>query len=100
MLFLGGLRDADELLAEFDAVGLGVEDILIAASSCDMSAILISGEAVDIVSRQCSKYMFRYPDLLYGSPRCKLLRYIVYAMSSNLCVCGRGVGDSTKVWDR
>jgi hypothetical protein len=25
------------LLAEFDAVGLGVEDILIAASSCDMS---------------------------------------------------------------
>lgn len=54
MLFLGGLRDADELLAEFDAVGLGVEDILIAASSCDMSAILISGEAVDIVSRKCS----------------------------------------------
>lgn len=49
MLFLGGLRDADELLAEFDAVGLGVEDILIIASSCDMSAILISGEAVDIV---------------------------------------------------
>ena len=28
------------LLAEFDAVGLGVEDILIAASSCDMSDIL------------------------------------------------------------
>jgi hypothetical protein len=27
------------LLAEFDAVGLGVEDILIAASSCDMSDI-------------------------------------------------------------
>lgn len=51
MLFLGGRRDADELLAEFDAVGLGVEDILIAASSCDKSAILISGEAVDIVSR-------------------------------------------------
>jgi hypothetical protein len=29
------------LLAEFDAVGLGVEDILIAASSCDMSDILL-----------------------------------------------------------
>jgi hypothetical protein len=28
------------LLAEFDAVGLGVEDILIAASSCDMSDML------------------------------------------------------------
>ncbi len=37
MLFRGGLRDADVLLAEFDAVGLGVEDILIAASSCDIS---------------------------------------------------------------
>jgi hypothetical protein len=42
VLFRGGLReaDADVLLAEFDAVGLGVEDILIAASSCDMSDIL------------------------------------------------------------
>jgi hypothetical protein len=29
------------LLAEFDAVGLGVEDILMAASSCDMSDILL-----------------------------------------------------------
>ncbi len=56
MLFLGGRRDADELLAEFDAVGLGVEDILIIASSCDMSAILTSGEAVDIVSRKCLSY--------------------------------------------
>jgi hypothetical protein len=28
------------LLAEFDAVGLGVEDILMAASSCDMSDML------------------------------------------------------------
>ena len=38
MLFRGGLRDADVLLAEFDAVGDGVEDILISASSseCDM----------------------------------------------------------------
>jgi hypothetical protein len=54
VLFLGGLRDAEELLAEFDAVGLGVEDILIFTSSCDMSAILISGEAVDIVSRNAS----------------------------------------------
>lgn len=40
MLFRGGLRDADVLLAEFDAVGEGVEDILIAASSCDMSDML------------------------------------------------------------
>lgn len=37
MLFRGGRRDADVLLAEFDAVGDGVEDILIAASSADMS---------------------------------------------------------------
>ena len=40
MLFLGGLRDAEVLLAEFDAVGDGVDDILMAASSCDMSDIL------------------------------------------------------------
>lgn len=39
MLLRGGRRDAEVLLAEFDAVGLGVEDILIAASSCDMSDI-------------------------------------------------------------
>lgn len=37
MLFRGGLRDADVLLAEFDAVGLGVEDILMAVSSAAMS---------------------------------------------------------------
>jgi hypothetical protein len=30
----------DVLLAEFDAVGLGVEDIFTAASSCDISDIL------------------------------------------------------------
>ena len=41
MLFRGGRRDAEVLLAEFDAVGLGVEDILMAASSCDMSDILL-----------------------------------------------------------
>lgn len=46
MLFRGGLRDAEVLLAEFDAVGLGVEDILIAASSCDMSDILASKTVV------------------------------------------------------
>lgn len=67
MLFLGGLLDADEVLAEFDAVGLGVEDILIATSSCDMSAILTSGEAVDIVSRKCSNYRSKYSDLVYSS---------------------------------
>jgi hypothetical protein len=37
VLFRGGRRDAEVLLAELDAVGLGVEDIFIAASSCDMS---------------------------------------------------------------
>lgn len=40
MLFRGGLRDAEVLLAEFDAVGEGVEDILIDASSCDISDML------------------------------------------------------------
>lgn len=49
MLFRGGLRDAEVLLAEFDAVGLGVEDILIAASSCDMSDILASKTFVEFV---------------------------------------------------
>lgn len=49
MLFRGGLRDAEVLLAEFDAVGLGVEDILIAASSCDMSDILASKTVVEFV---------------------------------------------------
>jgi hypothetical protein len=39
VLFRGGLRDADALLAEFDAVGDGDEDILIAGSSCDTSDI-------------------------------------------------------------
>jgi hypothetical protein len=43
VLFLGGLRDAEVLLAEFDAVGLGVEDILMAESSCDISDMLLSG---------------------------------------------------------
>lgn len=41
MLFLGGLRDADVLLAEFDAVGLGVDDIFMAASSCEISDMLL-----------------------------------------------------------
>lgn len=36
VLFLGGLRDAEVLLAALDAVGLGVEDILM-ASSWDIS---------------------------------------------------------------
>lgn len=49
MLFRGGLRDADVLLAEFDAVGDGVEDILISGSSSFMSDML-SFEGVDIVS--------------------------------------------------
>jgi len=40
VLLRGGLRDAELLLAEIDAVGDGVEDILMAASSCDMSDIL------------------------------------------------------------
>jgi hypothetical protein len=41
VLFRGGLRDADVVLAAFEAVGDGLEDILIAASS---------GEFADIVS--------------------------------------------------
>ena len=40
VLFRGGLRDAEVLLAEFDAVGDGVEDIFVAASSCDRSDML------------------------------------------------------------
>lgn len=39
MLFRGGLREAEVLLAELEAVGDGVDDILIAASSCEMSDI-------------------------------------------------------------
>jgi hypothetical protein len=49
VLFRGGLLDADEPLAEADAVGLGVDDILItdAASSCEISDmhLLSSGAA-------------------------------------------------------
>jgi hypothetical protein len=51
VLFLGGLRDADVLLAEFDAVGLGVDDILMAASSCEISDMLVwSSEAISIAA--------------------------------------------------
>jgi len=39
VLFRGGLREAEVLLAELEAVGDGVDDILIAASSCEMSDI-------------------------------------------------------------
>jgi len=46
VLFRGGLRDAEVLLAEFDAVGDGVDDILIAASSCDRSDMLTDTPAV------------------------------------------------------
>lgn len=46
----GGLRDADVLLAEFDAVGDGVEDILISAFSCFVSDILSFDEVVDMVA--------------------------------------------------
>lgn len=57
MLFRGGLRDADVLLAEFDAVGLGVEDILSAASSCDMSDMLvIETEATSFRDEFSSKF--------------------------------------------
>jgi hypothetical protein len=48
VLFRGGRRDADVLLAEFDAVGDGVEDILIAASSCFVSDML-SFDVVDMI---------------------------------------------------
>ena len=50
MLFRGGLRDAEVLLAEFDAVGDGVEDIFISLSalSCFVSDTL-SVEVVDMM---------------------------------------------------
>lgn len=99
MLFLGGLRDADELLAEFDAVGLGVEDILIFASSCDISAILISGEPVDIVSRNASNMASMFQVQVVSSPSCKLLQ-CSYRKNGQLfggvCVVSR----LDKVWDR
>lgn len=58
MLFLGGLRDADVLLAEFDAVGLGVDDILMAASSCEISDMLLwssKAKSIAIVVSRVSK---------------------------------------------
>lgn len=54
MLFRGGRRDAEVLLAEFDAVGLGVEDILMAASSCDMSDMLAVETEVTNFRDACS----------------------------------------------
>jgi hypothetical protein len=54
VLFRGGLREADVLLAEFEAVGLGVEDILMAESSGDMSPIL-SFDISDMVEDLKSK---------------------------------------------
>ncbi len=60
MLFRGGLRDADVLLAEIDAVGLGVEDIL-DTSSCEMSNIFSS----DLTSAICSRA--RSSDILISS---------------------------------
>jgi len=54
VLFRGGRRDAEVLLAEFDAVGLGVEDILMAASSCDMSDMLAVETEVTNFRDACS----------------------------------------------
>ena len=59
MLFRGGRRDAEVLLAEFDAVGLGVEDILMAASSCDMSDMFAVETEVTSFRDGCSS---RCPD--------------------------------------
>jgi hypothetical protein len=59
VLFRGGLRDADVLLAEFDAVGDGVEDILISVVSCFVSDML-SFEVVDMI-------LFTPNSLLYSS---------------------------------
>lgn len=61
MLFRGGRRDAEVLLAEFDAVGLGVEDILMAASSCDMSDMFAVATEVTSFRDECSS---RCPDRL------------------------------------
>lgn len=49
MLLRGGLRDAEVALAAFDAVGLGVEDILIAASSWEMSDIFSVGLVTSVI---------------------------------------------------
>ena len=48
VLLRGGLREAELLLAEVDAVGDGV-DIILTASSCDISDILsnVSGTVVN-----------------------------------------------------
>lgn len=48
VLLRGGLREAELLPADIDAVGEGVDDILI-ASSCDMSDILISKPLSDVM---------------------------------------------------
>jgi hypothetical protein len=46
VLLRGGLRDADVLPAEFDAVGDGVEDILISASLSSFNSDILSFEEV------------------------------------------------------
>ena len=75
MLFRGGLRDADVLLAEFDAVGDGVEDILISAFSCFESDRL-SFDVVDMVlSRLIGLYI---PHRSWG---------IVYCCATKCLLC-------------
>jgi hypothetical protein len=51
VLFRGGLREADVVLAAVDAVGLGVDECFI-SSSCKTSGILVS-----------TSIFFRAPDL-------------------------------------
>lgn len=55
MLFLGGRRDADPL-AEMEAGGEGVEDILLPSSSCDMSDMADIVNGAKIVSRKVVFY--------------------------------------------
>lgn len=70
MLFRGGLRDADVLLAEFDAVGLGVEDILIAGSSGDMSDMLSAATEVMLLALRSPMYALPIP---YRIAPCRIL---------------------------
>jgi hypothetical protein len=49
VLFRGGLRETDVALAEFDAVGDGVDNILISTYSCFVSDML-SLEVVDMIA--------------------------------------------------
>lgn len=83
VLFRGGLRDADVVLAAVDAVGLGVEECLM-SSSCKMSGILVSTSiflAPDIP--------IRYFQICFYSPEMCVLGKEVCGVRG--CVCNVGI---------